>query len=46
VADLTALPENPHVERIIHPHGGHNGFLEAGLRPWYERWLVQRLEKL
>jgi hypothetical protein len=44
VADLMALPENPRVERIIHPHGGHNGFLEAGLGTWYERWLVKRLK--
>ena len=43
VADLMALPENPSVERIIHAHGGHNGFLEAGLGTWYEGWLVQRL---
>lgn len=43
VTDLMALPENPHVERIVHAHGGHNGFLEAGLGTWYERWLVQRL---
>lgn len=44
VADLMALPQNPCVERIIHTHGGHNGFLEAGLGSWYERWLVKRLK--
>ena len=46
VTDLMALPENPRVERIVHAHGGHNGFLEAGLVSWYERWIVQRLKLL
>ena len=42
--DLAALPENPAVQRIIHARGGHNGFIEAGLRStWYERWLLERL---
>lgn len=44
-ADLLSLPHNPHVRRILHPHGGHNGFIEAGLRAtWYERWMVGELD--
>ncbi len=47
LSDLLALPETAAVERIIHPHGGHNGFLRADLRStWYERWLVQRLNAI
>ncbi len=44
VADLSALPDNPAVERIVHRFGGHNGFIEGNIRStWYEKWLVQRL---
>ncbi len=46
VADLLSLPDNPHVRRVIHAHGGHNGFVEAGLRTtWYERWMVRELAR-
>ena len=42
--DLLSLPDNAAVERIVHAHGGHNGFIDAGLRAtWYEGWLVRRL---
>lgn len=44
VGDLRALPGNPAVERIIHPHGGHNGFIQGNIRStWYEKWLVRQL---
>lgn len=44
VADLSALPSNPAVERIIHPFGGHNGFIEGDISStWYEKWLVRQL---
>jgi len=34
-ADLMKLPENPNIKRIITPHGGHNGFIEADLKSTY-----------
>ena len=43
VEDFYALPQNPAVDLIIHPHGGHNGFIEdLRLAAWHERYMVER----
>ncbi len=40
VADFYQLTPNSHIHRIIHPHGGHNGFIR-NLRghTWYEDYI-------
>ncbi|MBI9085992.1 MAG: alpha/beta fold hydrolase [Desulfobacterales bacterium] len=43
VEDFYALPPNPAVDLIVHPHGGHNGFIEdLRLAAWHERYMVER----
>jgi predicted alpha/beta-fold hydrolase len=40
VADFYKLPPNPCVRRIIHPNGGHNGFLQnIQGSTWYEEFM-------
>ena len=42
VEDFFSLPDNPAVNLIIHPHGGHNGFIEdLRLCAWHERFMVE-----
>ena len=46
VEDFYALPANPAVNLIIHPHGGHNGFIEAlRLTAWHERFMAGRFSE-
>jgi predicted alpha/beta-fold hydrolase len=41
VNDFYDLASNDHLELIIHPHGGHNGFITGfNLQSWYEAHLV------
>ena len=43
VEDFIALPVNPAVNLIIHPRGGHNGFIEnLRLNAWHEGFMLKR----
>jgi predicted alpha/beta-fold hydrolase len=46
VADLLGLKLNHRANRIIHPHGGHNGFFQSLKGPtWYDDYIEHVLEK-
>lgn len=46
VQDFYDLKLNPSTELIIHPYGGHNGFLETlSGRTWYEKKIMEKLTK-
>jgi predicted alpha/beta-fold hydrolase len=41
VDDFYAINPAPGMDLIIHPRGGHNGFIEGIYKPaWYERYMV------
>jgi uncharacterized protein len=47
VEDVAALPPNPAVNRIIHDHGGHNGFIEnIRLDAWHEGFMAERFSAI
>ena len=42
IEDFYELKLNPATELIIHPHGGHNGFLESLTgRTWYQKKMLE-----
>ncbi|MEP4053187.1 MAG: alpha/beta fold hydrolase [Litorimonas sp.] len=46
VGDLLGLKLNHRARRIIHPHGGHNGFFQSLKGPtWYDDYIQQVMEK-
>ena len=47
VSDFYNLSPNRDVDLIIHPHGGHNGFI-AGykLQSWYEQLMVRQFDRI
>jgi predicted alpha/beta-fold hydrolase len=46
VEDLLGLKLNHRARRIIHPHGGHNGFFQSLKGPtWYDEYIQQVMEK-
>ena len=47
IEDFQNLKLNHHSQLIVHPHGGHNGFIETILlSSWYERKLAQHFDKI
>lgn len=47
VSDFFDLQLNPHIDLIVHPYGGHNGFFEFNhckLTTWYERFILNHLQ--
>lgn len=46
VENLLKLKLNHNARRIIHPHGGHNGFFQSLSGPtWYDDYIKQVIEK-
>lgn len=46
VENLLGLKLNHRARRIIHPHGGHNGFFQSLKGPtWYDDYIQQVMEK-
>jgi len=46
VADFYDLKLRPSTELIIHPHGGHNGFIERlSGRTWYQKKILEEFTK-
>jgi len=42
VDDFYAITPAPGFDLIVHPHGGHNGFIEGISNPaWYDRFIVK-----
>jgi predicted alpha/beta-fold hydrolase len=42
VSDFYDLAPNDHLQLVIHPHGGHNGFITGfKLQSWYETQIVK-----
>jgi len=47
VDDFYTLPVNPVIRRIIHPCGGHNGFVDGHFyRGWYDDMMVRLFDQL
>ncbi|MGD9210877.1 MAG: alpha/beta fold hydrolase [Desulfobacteraceae bacterium] len=47
VSDFYGLQTNSRTRLVIHPHGGHNGFIESMLLScWYERKLCELFDQL
>lgn len=46
VQDIMGLKLNQNARRIIHAHGGHNGFFQSLTGPtWYDGYIAQVMEK-
>jgi len=46
VANMMDLQLNHNARRIIHAHGGHNGFFQSLTGPtWYDDYIEQVMEK-
>ena len=46
VEDFYHLSVNRHLQLIIHPYGGHNGFISSWCgRTWYEGYLKELIVK-
>lgn len=46
VKDILGLQLNHNARRIIHAHGGHNGFFQSLMGPtWYDDYIEQIMEK-
>ena len=47
VSDFYDLVPNKHLTLLIHPHGGHNGFITGfHLQSWYERHIVTLFDRI
>lgn len=47
VSDFYDLVPNEHLELVIHPHGGHNGFITGfNLQSWYEMHIVTLFDEI
>jgi hypothetical protein len=47
VSDFYNLPPNRHIDLIIHPHGGHNGFITGyTFQSWYEGLMVRQFDRI
>ncbi len=47
VSDFYDLAPSNYLELIIHPHGGHNGFISGfNLQSWYERRIVRFFDNI
>lgn len=41
VEDFDMVATSPSIRLRVQPHGGHNGFLGQGLKPWYEEVMAE-----
>jgi hypothetical protein len=47
VNDFYDLAPNDHLHLVIHPHGGHNGFITGfKLQSWYEAQIVRLFDNI
>jgi len=47
IEDFYDLKLNPHIRLIIHPHGGHNGFITGfKLQSWYEKSIIKLFDQI
>ena len=47
VSDFYDLVPNEHLALVIHPHGGHNGFIAGfNLQSWYETYIVRLFDEI
>ncbi|MGD8343469.1 MAG: alpha/beta fold hydrolase [Desulfobacterales bacterium] len=47
VSDFYDLVPNEHLTLLIHPHGGHNGFITGlNLQSWYEMYIVTLFDEV
>lgn len=47
VSDFYDLAPHEHLQLVIHPHGGHNGFITGfNLQSWYETQIVKLFDNL
>lgn len=47
VSDFYDFVPNEHLALVIHPHGGHNGFISGyNLQSWYETHIVTLFDKI
>lgn len=47
VSDFYDLVPNEHLALVIHPHGGHNGFIVGyNMQSWYEMFLVTLFDEI
>ena len=46
IEDFYDLKLNKHIRLVIHPHGGHNGFITGfKLQSWYENMIIRRFDQ-
>ena len=46
IEDFYDLKLNKHIRLVIHPHGGHNGFITGyRLQSWYENMIIRRFDQ-
>jgi hypothetical protein len=47
IKDFYDLELNKHIRLVIHPHGGHNGFITGfNLQSWYENMIIQLFDQI
>ena len=47
IEDFYDLKLNTHIRLVIHPHGGHNGFITGfKLQSWYENMIIKLFDQL
>jgi predicted alpha/beta-fold hydrolase len=47
IEDFYDLKLNKHIRLVIHPHGGHNGFITGfKLQSWYENMIVRLFDQI
>ena len=47
IKDFYDLKLNEYIRLIIHPHGGHNGFIAGfNLQSWYENMIIRRFDQI
>ena len=47
IEDFFDLKLNPHSRLVIHPHGGHNGFITGfKLQSWYEKSIITLFDQI
>jgi predicted alpha/beta-fold hydrolase len=47
INDFYDLKLNEHIRLVIHPHGGHNGFITGyTLKSWYENKIIRLFDQI
>ncbi len=47
INDFYDLKLNKHIRLVIHPHGGHNGFIAGfNLQSWYETMIIRLFDRI